>query len=194
MKKIGFLLMTLLCFLLPATLSNAEEINVTPEISKFNTKSLFADSKDFEVRQLIIKFKASVTETQKKKILDSEGLTRISTQDNGNFTLVSIQKGSNLSEVAEDLLIHNQIEFVEPNYQLTNSYTPKDPMYSKQWHLKKIQASKAWDQTKGASSVIVAVIDGGVQTNHPDLKGKIVSPYNAVTGGKPFILKTMRPM
>ena len=47
MKKIGFLLMTLLCFLLPATLSNAEEINVTPEISKFNTKSLFSYSKDF---------------------------------------------------------------------------------------------------------------------------------------------------
>lgn len=186
MKKIGFLLMTLLCFLLPASLSEAEEIKVTPEISKFNTESRFDESKDFEVRQLIVKFKVSVTENQKTEILDSKDLTKISTQDTGNFTLVSIPKSSDLSTVAEDLLKHNQIEYVEPNYQVTNSFTPKDPMYSKQWHLKKIQASKAWDQTKGASSVIVAVIDGGVQTNHPDIKGKIVSPYNAVTGGKTF--------
>lgn len=186
MKKIGFLLMTLLCFLLPASLSEAEEIKVTPEISKFNTDSRFDESKEFEVRQLIVKFKVSVTENQKTEILDSKDLTKISTQDTGNFTLVSIPKNSDLSKVAEDLLKHNQIEYVEPNYQVTNSFTPKDPMYSKQWHLKKIQASKAWDQTKGASSVIVAVIDGGVQTNHPDIKGKIVSPYNAVTGGKTF--------
>jgi flagellar hook assembly protein FlgD len=186
MKKIVFLLMTLLCFLLPATLSEAEEIKLKPQVSKFNTESRFDETKDFEVRQLIVKFKVSVTENQKKEILDSKELTEISTQVTGNFTLVSIPKNSDLSEVAEDLLKHNQIEFVEPNYQVTNSFTPKDPMYSKQWHLKKIQASKAWDQTKGASSVIVAVIDGGVQVNHPDLKGKMVSPYNAVTGGTTF--------
>lgn len=186
MKKLGFLLMALLCFLLPTSLSEAEEIKVTPEISKFNTESRFDKSKEFEVRQLIVKFNVSVTENQKTEILDSEDLTKISTQDTGNFTLVSIPKGSSLSEVAEDLLKHKQIEFVEPNYQVTNSFTPKDPLYSKQWHLKKIQASKAWDQTKGTTSVIVAVIDGGVQTTHPDLKGKMVSPYNAVTKGKTF--------
>ncbi|QHN50240.1 hypothetical protein EPB69_14160 [Geobacillus stearothermophilus] len=77
-----------------------------------------------------------------------------------------------------------EIESVEPNYVIERTYTPSDPGYSKQWHLKKINAPKAWDTTKGSGQITVAVVDDGVQMNHPDLAGKIVSPYNVLTGAK----------
>lgn len=51
---------------------------------------------------------------------------------------------------------------------------PNDPYYSQQtavWN--QISASKAWDYSIGSSKVVVAVIDTGVDTWHPDLTNNI---------------------
>ena len=44
-----------------------------------------------------------------------------------------------------------------------------DPYYYKQWYLSAIKAQDAWNETKGSNSVVVAVLDTGVDWNHPDL-------------------------
>jgi len=53
------------------------------------------------------------------------------------------------------------------------------------WYLKKIQADLAWDITKGSDSVKVAIIDSGIDQNHPDLIGKI-SPLYDFYSSAPF--------
>ena len=50
--------------------------------------------------------------------------------------------------------------------------TPNDSYYSRQWALGKIDAPHAWAMSKGAG-VLVAVLDSGVDLNHPDLDSKI---------------------
>ena len=50
------------------------------------------------------------------------------------------------------------------------------------WYLKKIEADKAWDITKGDTSVKIAVIDSNIDTLHPDLKDKIYPPFDFYTG------------
>jgi len=49
------------------------------------------------------------------------------------------------------------------------SWAPNDPRLNEQWHYMKISLPEAWDFEKGNSDVIVAVIDGGVDYNHPDI-------------------------
>lgn len=49
------------------------------------------------------------------------------------------------------------------------SYDPNDPSYSDQWHLQKVDAPRAWDSTKGDSSVRTAIVDNAVSTQHEDL-------------------------
>lgn len=49
------------------------------------------------------------------------------------------------------------------------------------WYLDAIGAAEAWDQLQGSEEVVVAVVDNGFDLRHPELAGKIVSPYNVLT-------------
>lgn len=62
-------------------------------------------------------------------------------------------------------------------FQLSDS--PSDPYYSSQWGLNSyysIKIENIWNITKGNPSITVAVVDGGIYTQHPDLSGRI-HPY-----------------
>jgi len=52
------------------------------------------------------------------------------------------------------------------------AFTPDDPFFSDQWYLSKIQAPEAWDMEQGKTGTVVAVLDAGVDMNHPDLLGR----------------------
>lgn len=49
----------------------------------------------------------------------------------------------------------------------------KDSSIRKNWGIMNTQANKAWDITLGSHDIIVAVIDTGIDVNHPDLKSNI---------------------
>ena len=58
--------------------------------------------------------------------------------------------------------------------------TPNDPDFPSQWHLTTIQGPTAWNTTTGSSSQIIAVIDSGADSTHPDLAGRLVPGWNFV--------------
>ncbi|MEK7400144.1 MAG: S8 family serine peptidase, partial [Candidatus Poribacteria bacterium] len=65
------------------------------------------------------------------------------------------------------------IEWAEPNYILSTCDLPNDYNPANQWGLAKINANQAWDWTHGSTSVTIAIIDTGVDHNHPDLASNI---------------------
>ena len=71
------------------------------------------------------------------------------------------------------------IRHVEPNGLLaipaanSASREVNDPRFSDQWGLRKIMAPEAWDITFGDEDIVVAVIDTGVELDHPDLVGNL---------------------
>lgn len=66
------------------------------------------------------------------------------------------------------------VEYVEPNYkiELLEEY-PNDPYYSSQWNMSLVNAPYAWSRGFFGSGVKVAVMDSGIDTDHPDLVGRI---------------------
>ena len=65
------------------------------------------------------------------------------------------------------------VRYAEPNYIRRPFFVPNDTNYSKQWHYPMINLPQAWDITKGNSNVIVAVIDTGILSGHPDIQGQL---------------------
>jgi len=61
------------------------------------------------------------------------------------------------------------VELAEPNIIYRPHYEPNDPKLDKQWGTTKIKSELAWDYHRGSSDVVVAVIDSGVDVDHPDL-------------------------
>jgi hypothetical protein len=60
---------------------------------------------------------------------------------------------------------------------------PSDPDYFKLWYLRQIQADKVWDKAANGKDVVVAVIDAGINIDHPDLRNKIwKNPYEILDG------------
>ncbi len=47
--------------------------------------------------------------------------------------------------------------------------TSSDPLLKKAWHLKKINAYRAWKKTEGSKKTTLAVIDSGINYNHPEV-------------------------
>lgn len=72
------------------------------------------------------------------------------------------------------------VEYAEPNFVYSPDVFPNDPEFSRLWGLhdrghfggtpgNDIDAPQAWDIRANSSAIVVAVIDTGVNYNHPDL-------------------------
>ena len=72
------------------------------------------------------------------------------------------------------------VRWAEPNYRVRASLQPNDSAYRLQWHYPLISLPAAWDVTTGDPAVIVAVVDTGILSGHPDLRGQLVSGYDFV--------------
>jgi hypothetical protein len=83
---------------------------------------------------------------------------------------------------------NDQSENRKPNMRVQAESLPNDPYWNWQWGLKKIEADWAWNATLGNSSVLVAIIDSGIDYTHPDLTA------NYVMGGFDWVNNDTDPM
>jgi subtilisin family serine protease len=66
------------------------------------------------------------------------------------------------------------VEYASPNYLVkADSIIPNDPMYAQEQHLPQVGAAQAWELSTGDTTIIIAVLDTGVDWDHPDLAGNI---------------------
>jgi serine protease len=75
--------------------------------------------------------------------------------------------------VAQEISKSPLVEYAEPHYIYHEEFTPNDPSYPQQSYLRQIEADTAWSTTKGDSSVIIGIVDSGVDWLHPDLAPNI---------------------
>ncbi|HSO68592.1 MAG TPA: S8 family serine peptidase [Arachnia sp.] len=115
------------------------------------------------------------------KVLEQFGLVRddVRSQWLGDFDVYTVTAGHRPAyeirdELSKKLGTEVKLEFIP--LVVPVAMNPNDPLFASQWDMVRINAggagTTAWDVQTGAASVIVAILDEGVDLNHPDLVGQ----------------------
>lgn len=94
--------------------------------------------------------------------------------------VVKLPEGISVRDGIIKYMSDPSIEYAEPNYIRRITRVPNDTYFNQQWALlntgqfngtpgSDIKATDAWDINTGSSNVVIAVIDTGMDYNHPDL-------------------------
>ena len=92
-----------------------------------------------------------------------------------------------------NLLTDPRVQRIDQNFRVSTQAIPNDPRYSQLWGMNNsgqtggtagadISAELAWDLGKGTGQTIIAVVDTGVDYNHPDLKANMWTNTGEVPG------------
>jgi thermitase len=136
---------------------------------------------EFKPGEVLVKFKSHVSTNSIKTVLERYRATHLQTLDVVDVQVWQVEEGQELA-IVEQLKADPMVEYAEPNYRYHALGIPNDPGFSQQWGLTKVQAPAAWDITTGSASVVIAIIDTGIDSTHPDLAGKIVTGHDFVDG------------
>lgn len=168
-----------------------------------NTRSKDAvEKKKYQNRRLLVRYKDGISNSKKERGHFSAGTYVVkSFEVPQNLEVVEVVKGISLEAAQEFYAEDPNVLYVEPNYVLhaflepppTDPMPPDgdgpdkgkiDPRYPEQWGLNNtgqtggkpdadINAPEMWKHIIGDKKIIIAVIDTGINYNHPDLKNNV---------------------
>jgi len=93
----------------------------------------------------------------------------------GRVHVVALAEGERVDEACGALAPLAGVRYCEANGTVRSQAVPNDPLFDQQGYLQQIHAPTAWETTQGATSVVVAILDSGVDLDHPDLAANLPS-------------------
>ncbi|ANE47334.1 serine protease [Paenibacillus swuensis] len=134
----------------------------------------------YHMNQVVVKFRQSPTNADLKQIQKEIACVRMKKL---GYTYVFESRRMDAKQLMRYFQERWNPQYVEPHFlYMTNeaeSAAPNDTLYAKyQWNLPIIGTNEGWGLSKGNEETIVAVVDTGVDLEHPDLKGRLLPGYN----------------
>ena len=96
-------------------------------------------------------------------------------------------RADTLQGVVDRLRLDPSVEYAYIDAREHLAAVPNDPLFNQQTYLQapgatpmvpSVNAPGAWDITKGTNAAVIAVVDGGVRFDHPDLAGRLLAGYD----------------
>jgi thermitase len=128
----------------------------------------------------LVKFAPSASPVAVQMLNMWHGTRQTDAIDQLGISVMSVPKGKSATALARTYALNPNVLFAEPDYVVEAALTPNDTHYSNQWAMTKISAPAAWDTTTGSTSVTIAIVDTGIQADHPDLTGRVTGGYDFV--------------
>src|SRR5262245_17764161 len=147
---------------------------------------------EYAPSDIIVRFKPGVAAASAESIfpsvISSENLPLVA-----GLHDVHLAAGASVEDALAAFQASPNVLYAEPNYVLHTDAIPNDPQFGSMWGLNNtgqsggtadddIDAPEAWDISTGNSSIVVGVIDTGVDYNHPDLAANIWTNPGEIAG------------
>lgn len=133
-------------------------------------------------KQIVLRFKPGTPQKLRNGIIRDSGLHLFAENPlaPGQVTLsdeAKLHPGEALVRLAAQLATLDEVAFATPDF--ISQYRRSAPAASgnpstKQWHLRLIGASQAWKLGRGKRKVVVAVLDDGIDIEHPELRTNVL--------------------
>ena len=150
--------------------------------------------------RFLVGLKDRLTQKDGLDFLKDSGFTHLETFEfpedsfpgfGGDLILVEAQSEVQSEQAIKELASNSEVDYAEPDaeFELGVAAETREPndLKSSLWGLDNsrdtdIDAPEAWAKTTGSNDVLVAVIDTGVDYNHPDLVGNIWTNPGEIAG------------
>ena len=134
--------------------------------------------------QIIVKYKKDVGSSEQAGVRSEEGLEKEDELNLINAEVVKVE-GQPVEEAISDLNDRPEVEYAEPDFKLYAAGYANEPRFGELWGLNNtgqpirnqvgtpdidVNGLEAAGITQGDPNLVVAVIDEGVDVDHPDLK------------------------
>jgi thermitase len=138
----------------------------------------------FSQDQILVKFQPDVGLPDAAQIHRQLGGQLKETIPGIGVQVVMVPKGQ-AKEKTKAYGLNAKVAYAEPDFVAQAVSNPDDAYFGLQWGLTKIEAPQAWDVTSGSPDINIAILDTGVDLDHPDLADKIIANVNLTNFGTP---------
>ena len=136
----------------------------------------------FVPREIVVKFKSSSI-TASLNQLNSRFKVDEIRETFADVYLLKMSGDVDIVSMIREYEANPRVEYAEPNYIHNTCVAPNDPYYSLQWAHQIVESEMAWDVERGDPGVVIAVVDTGVDWDHPDLAANIWNNTDEVLDG-----------
>ena len=124
--------------------------------------------------EILIRFKKGVSKEHILNLHHAMGSRVLDRNRRFRIEKIGLKQGLSEKKAIEQYMASGLVETAEKHVlRYVNRIVPNDTHFDLQYGMNKIQAPEAWEIVQGKSTVVIAVIDTGVDYNHPDLKDNI---------------------
>ncbi len=106
------------------------------------------------------------------------------TQADHSACVFSVESAASQQAALQQAIVADaRTRYAQPDVAMQGMFTPNDPLYSNPSYVygpQQINAGAAWDLTTGDPTLIVAVIDSGIDAAHPEFTGRILPGWDFV--------------